>query len=187
MADQINTGDGMTRRQALRGVMYGTIGLMFGLAAAGGGAMLWPIKLTGFGGIVPASRKAQEIAEGEVVAVREGKYYLTRSADGLMALYWKCVHLGCTVPWNADQGKFICPCHASVYEITGQNIAGPAPRPLDMMAMQVEPDGTILVNTGQISQRPRHLPEHALRAQTSVRGHGRSLGAARAPMQVGGR
>ncbi|MFO7273893.1 MAG: Rieske 2Fe-2S domain-containing protein [Bacillota bacterium] len=155
--------DGMTRRQFLRGTMFATIGTMFGLAAAGAGGMLWPIKLTGFGGIVPAPVKAHELEIGDVVMVREGKYYLTRSEDGLMALYWRCVHLGCTVPWNAAQKKFMCPCHASVYDITGQNIAGPAPRPLDMMEVIVEPDGTILVNTGKITERARHQPEHAVK------------------------
>jgi len=100
---------------------------------------------------------------GDVVAVREGKYYLTRSEDGLMALYWRCVHLGCTVPWNAAEGKFMCPCHASVYDINGQNIAGPAPRPLDMMAITIQPDGTVLVDTGKITERRHHDPSHAVK------------------------
>ncbi|MFZ5817014.1 MAG: ubiquinol-cytochrome c reductase iron-sulfur subunit [Bacillota bacterium] len=153
--------DGMTRRQMLRSSMFGTIGAAFGLVAAGGGGMVWPIKLTGFGGIVAAPVKADDLKVGDVVMVREGKYYLTRTEDGLMALYWKCVHLGCTVPWNATAGKFMCPCHASVYEVSGQNIAGPAPRPLDMMEITIGDDGTVLVNTGKITERPRHLPEHA--------------------------
>lgn len=141
--------------------MFATIGTMFGLVAAGGGGMFWPIKLTGFGGIVPAPRKAQDLKVGDVVTVRDGKYYLTKTDDGLMALYWKCVHLGCTVPYNAAAGKFMCPCHASVYELSGQNIAGPAPRPLDMMEIDIQGDGTILVNTGKITERPRHEKAHA--------------------------
>lgn len=156
---------GMTRRQMLRSSMFATVGAMFGLAAASGGGMFWPIKLSGFGGIVPAPKKAHEMAIGEVVTVREGKYYLTRTEDGLMALYWKCVHLGCTVPWNAAAGKFMCPCHASIYEITGQNIAGPAPRPLDMMAITIDADGTVLVDTGKITERARHEKSHAVPVQ----------------------
>lgn len=155
--------DGLTRRQMLRSSMFATIGTMFGLVAAGGGGMFWPIKLTGFGGIIPAPKKAQDLKMGEVVTVRDGKYYLTRTEDGIMALYWKCVHLGCTVPWNAGQQKFMCPCHASVYDPTGQNIAGPAPRPLDMMEVKIEGDGTILVNTGKITERTRHEASHAVK------------------------
>lgn len=155
--------DGISRRQLLRTSMFATIGAFFGTVAGGAGGMFWPIKLKGFGGVVPAPKKAQDIKVGEVVTVREGKYYLTRSEDGLMALYWKCVHLGCTVPWNQAQGKFMCPCHASVYEVTGQNVAGPAPRPLDIMELTVEGDGTILVNTGKITERTHHEAKHAVK------------------------
>ena len=68
-----------------------------------------------------------------------------------MALYWKCVHLGCTVPWvPAGKLDFHCPCHGSVYTYDGVRIAGPAPRPLDYMQLTVDPSGEILVNTGKI-------------------------------------
>ena len=56
----------------------------------------------------------------------------------MLALYWKCVHLGCTVPWNAGRSEFICPCHGSVYNPNGVRIAGPAPRPLDYMGVTVD-------------------------------------------------
>ena len=41
-------------------------------------------------------------------SVREGKFYVTRVPEGFFALYWKCPHLGCTVPW-ADRTR---PCPA---------------------------------------------------------------------------
>ena len=160
--DHQQENEGVSRRQLLRGCMFGTIGLLFGLSAAGGLGMLWPTKVAGFGGVVTAPRKAHELAVGDVVTVREGKYHLTRTADGLMALYWKCVHLGCTVPWNPSLGQFVCPCHASAFAITGQNLTGPAARPLDAMALTIAADGTVLVDTGRITRRTRHEPGHAL-------------------------
>jgi cytochrome b6-f complex iron-sulfur subunit len=150
---------GLTRRQVLRTGMFATIGAFFSTVAGGAGAMFWPIKLTGFGGVVPVPKKLSEIKVGDVVTVREGKFYLTRTEEGLMALYWKCVHLGCTVPWNPGAQKFMCPCHGSVYDITGQNVAGPAPRPLDYMEIKVEGE-QILVNTGKIVQRTKHESAH---------------------------
>jgi cytochrome b6-f complex iron-sulfur subunit len=152
----------MTRRQLMRTAMVGTIGLFIGTVAAGSGAMLWPIKLTGFGAKIEVPKKVDEIRVGDPpLMVREGKFYLTRVPEGFMALYWKCPHLGCTVPWNAGAGNFLCPCHGSTYNLTGQNIAGPAPRPMDMMGLEIRPDGTIVVSTGEITQRPKHDPSHA--------------------------
>jgi cytochrome b6-f complex iron-sulfur subunit len=162
-ATPVGRPDGITRRQMLRSSMFATIGAFFGTMAGGGGAMFWPIKLSGFGAPIPVPKKLADIKVGEVVTVREGKYYLTRTEDGIMALYWKCVHLGCTVPWNEGQKKFMCPCHGSVYDVTGLNVAGPAPRPLDYMDLEVQPDGTIIVNTGKINKRSVYEPSQAKR------------------------
>ena len=55
-----------------------------------------------------------------------------------------CPHLGCGYRWDNDKGKFACPCHGSVYSITGQVLAGPAPRPLDDLPEKIE-NGRLLV------------------------------------------
>jgi len=38
-----------------------------------------------------------------------------------------CTHLGCVVPWNAAENKFMCPCHGSQYNNQGKVVRGPAP------------------------------------------------------------
>jgi cytochrome b6-f complex iron-sulfur subunit len=38
-----------------------------------------------------------------------------------------CTHLGCVVPWNAAENKFLCPCHGSQYNNQGKVVRGPAP------------------------------------------------------------
>jgi cytochrome b6-f complex iron-sulfur subunit len=43
-----------------------------------------------------------------------------------------CTHLGCVVPWNAGQNKFMCPCHGSQYDETGKVVRGPAPLSLPL-------------------------------------------------------
>jgi len=145
----------VTRRELLRSGMFATMGVFFSGALGGAGAMFWPVKLSGFGSVVTVPQKLSEIKVGDVIKVREGKFYLTRTDEGIMALYWKCVHLGCTVPYNERERLFMCPCHQSTYLPTGQNVAGPATRPLDLMELEVK-DDLILVNTGKIRQRPRH-------------------------------
>jgi menaquinol-cytochrome c reductase iron-sulfur subunit len=56
-----------------------------------------------------------------------------------------CPHLGCAPQWIGDQKQFVCPCHHSVYEITGKVVSGPAPRPMDTFPVRIAPDGTISI------------------------------------------
>ena len=49
-----------------------------------------------------------------------------------------CPHLGCRYNWHPDKHKFICPCHGSVFSITGEVLGGPAPRPLDTLPKKIE-------------------------------------------------
>ena len=63
-----------------------------------------------------------------VTAFQEGRFYLTRLEDGgFLALFRECTHLGCTVPWMDEENLFVCPCHSSAYDITGEVVNPPAP------------------------------------------------------------
>jgi cytochrome b6-f complex iron-sulfur subunit len=76
---------------------------------------------------------------GSVTAFPAGRFYLARLDDGgFLALNRECTHLGCTVPWVGEEGRFVCPCHASSFDIRGQVLSPPAPRPLDLFAVRIE-------------------------------------------------
>lgn len=82
-----------------------------------------------------------------------------KDSDGTywIALYQKCVHLGCKVPFRDDCHSFKCPCHGSHYNVDGEYLDGPAPRSLDRFAMSFTSGGTLVVDTGKINnavQRP---------------------------------
>jgi len=78
---------------------------------------------------------------GSVTAFPEGRFYLARLDDGgFLALNRECTHLGCTVPWVNEEGRFVCPCHASAFDIRGDVLSPPAPRPLDIFAVRIEND-----------------------------------------------
>lgn len=49
-----------------------------------------------------------------------------------------CTHLGCVVPWNASENKFICPCHGSQYDSNGKVVRGPAPLSLALAHATVQ-------------------------------------------------
>ena len=88
-----------------------------------------------------------------VTAFVRGRFYLARLADGgFLAISRKCTHLGCTVPWVAEENKFICPCHGSVFDITGNAISPPAPRALDVYPVTIEND-IVKVDTGSLLKR----------------------------------
>lgn len=145
-----------SRRQFMRSLMWGSVGFFALEASLAGLALFWPRNVRGFGSEIRVG-PLENFPVGSVTRVREGKFYISRMENGFIALYWRCTHLGCTVPWNEAEQLFHCPCHGSMYERTGQNIAGPAPRPLDYMESRVE-DGQIVVNTGRIIERERFDP-----------------------------
>jgi len=94
-------------------------------------------------------------APGTVTAFQKGEFYLVRLQDGgLLALSCKCTHLGCTVPWVEKEKKFLCPCHASAFDITGNVITSPAARPLDTYTVTVE-NKIVKVDTGRRFKRSR--------------------------------
>lgn len=49
-----------------------------------------------------------------------------------------CVHLGCHYDWHPETKEFVCPCHGSLYSITGKVLGGPAPRPLDTLPWKLQ-------------------------------------------------
>ncbi|HJT22458.1 MAG TPA: ubiquinol-cytochrome c reductase iron-sulfur subunit [Nitrospira sp.] len=55
-----------------------------------------------------------------------------------------CTHLGCGYHWDGEAQQFKCPCHGSVFDVSGRVVGGPAPRPLDALPSKVD-NGRLLV------------------------------------------
>ncbi len=115
------------------------------------------VKPGGFGNKVIAGQ-VEEFPPGTISHVRKGRFYISTLEDGgLLALYHRCTHLGCTVPWRDDEGLFHCPCHNSIYTTTGELVSGPAPRPMDLFPIEIV-DGAVVVDTGTVIQRSEFDP-----------------------------
>lgn len=98
---------------------------------------------------------------GSVTAFVGGRFYLSRLANGgFLALSRTCTHLGCTVPWVDDEKRFVCPCHASAFDINGDVIEPPAPRAMDLFEVSIEND-VVSVDTGKRTRRTAFSPEQA--------------------------
>ena len=174
----------IARRSFLRVSIFAGLTLGLGSWIAGFLGFFNRRKPVGFGGIVTVIKASIPPAGADPARISEGKFWLSHllgaqgdvlqvgSTGGLLALYWKCPHLGCTVPWNAGfdggavnfpgiVGWFRCPCHGSTYSRAGVRVFGPAPRPMDTMLLSVNSDGSLSVNTGKITSGG---PDNPLRA-----------------------
>ena len=166
------------RRTFLRYSLLGGVGAGlagFGVSFVG---MLWPSLAGGFGADITLPLPAEELLaeiqrEKAPFAYPAGRMYVVAwdpsvpgaeeaygtdhaildSGLGLMALYQKCVHLGCRVPWCQTSQWFECPCHGSKYNKWGEWMGGPAPRGLDRFPSKLE-DGNLIVSTGSVLTGP---------------------------------
>ena len=167
---------GMTRRQFLGKALGITFGAFAGIQLISWLGFFYPKVSGGFGSKIDAGR-VQDLkdqifqSDGSVIPAfvpaarayvlpfeQSGNSQFSDSgtvADGLVAVYQRCVHLGCRVPWcNTSQG-FECPCHGSKYNMVGEYYAGPAPRNLDRFIVNVNSSGKFIIDTGSIIESPR--------------------------------
>ena len=167
---------GVSRRQFFNralGVTFGSFVAILGIELL---AFMWPRLKGGFGASIDAGAVSDLLAatrtpDGGVIPafIPEARAYVVPvddsnlsdqfegrsvAAGGLMALYQRCVHLGCRVPWCATAQGFECPCHGSKYDYIGEYFGGPAPRNLDRFVVEVI-DDQFIIHTGDILQTPR--------------------------------
>src|SRR5437868_9328098 len=90
--------DAVARRKLLRWFGWATLLVILGELVAGFLPFFWPKKTGTFGGNVLAGGVG-DYKVGEVKKVTEGKFFISRVPEGFLALWQKCPHLGCTVPW----------------------------------------------------------------------------------------
>lgn len=116
-----------------------------------------------FGGLITVG-KVDDFPPGSVTHIPNGRFYLSRLQDGgFLALYQRCTHLGCNVPWDQAQGTFICPCHSSAFSVEGEVLNPPAPRPLDLFRITIE-DGLVKVDTSTPITRQKYDPTQVVYA-----------------------
>lgn len=102
---------------------------------------------------------AGEIAifeKGKIYPFGSRQFYLYRFPDGgFMAVSSKCTHLGCTIQFKANHGRFECPCHASAFDTNGEVLSPPATRALDYFPIAFK-DNRVLVDTNHPLKRSNY-------------------------------
>ncbi len=66
----------------------------------------------------------------------------------LHALSLICTHLGCLVEWSADRRQLVCPCHRAAFDLGGNVLEGPAPRPLRAFDASVQGERVLVRRPG---------------------------------------
>ena len=166
MSNDTDSKRSITRRQFL-GIAWGVS--LVGLVGQAGVALLQYLQprvtAGGFGGKIVAGRP-KEFRTNTVSLVQKGHFYISCLDDGgYLALWQRCTHLGCTVPWRTDEKQFHCPCHSSLFNAKGEVIGGPAPRPLDIFPIALE-DGNLVVDTGSPIARDKFDPSQEFHVST---------------------
>jgi len=92
---------------------------------------------------VNASKSFRDLAGQEMVLVNSGK--------GLKAISTNCTHLGCKAYWEPDNSRFFCPCHDGIFDLDGNVVSGPPPRPLDSYDVEVDENDNVFVLLEEIS------------------------------------
>ncbi|MDQ3645912.1 MAG: ubiquinol-cytochrome c reductase iron-sulfur subunit [Actinomycetota bacterium] len=163
----------VSRRQFLNRATTASFSAFLGFFGMASLSFLWPKLTGGFGTKIPVGDYNEILKQVgppnfQPLFVAEGRFWLTYyegTADApvylavgakeakLQALYRKCVHLGCSVPYCSKSMLFECPCHGSKYRLHGEYFAGPAPRGLDRFPVTIE-DDKVMVDTGAVQEGP---------------------------------
>lgn len=83
---------------------------------------------------------------GKIVPFGTTPVIIVRTSGGeLRAFSATCTHLSCTVQFRSDLEHIWCACHNGHYDLTGRNIEGPPPRPLDRYDVALRGDEVVIV------------------------------------------
>jgi cytochrome b6-f complex iron-sulfur subunit len=91
-----------------------------------------------------------DYSEGVVRFNKQQRAYVVGAPGGVYALSAVCTHLGCITRFLSDEKCIACPCHGSRFDLEGNVIHGPAPRPLQWLEVGVDAAGTLVVDTSVV-------------------------------------
>ena len=86
------------------------------------------------------------VNSGKIVPFGTQPVIVVRTSTGeLRAFSGTCTHLSCTVQYRPDIERIWCACHNGHYDLTGRNVEGPPPRPLDRYDVVLKDDDVLVV------------------------------------------
>lgn len=140
--------EGCSRRRLLANAV-----LVSGTVATGG-AMAFPLARfllppeeaeSSVGSVVAGKVADFPVNSGKQVRMGSKQILLIRLENGeFRAFSQKCTHLSCLVKYRPAERDIFCNCHGGNFDLTGKNIGGPPPRPLEAFVATVRGDEVVV-------------------------------------------
>lgn len=86
--------------------------------------------------------------------VGDRRVTVVKGSEGLYALVRNCTHMGCIPSFSETDNQFHCPCHGSIFTLTGDVVRGPAPAPLYRASLVINARGAVEINVAVQDNSP---------------------------------
>jgi len=121
------------------------------------GAIVYPVfRFMSPPQIVESTENSVVAAKLSEVPVNSGKIFKFGNKPGILvhtaagefkAFSAVCTHLECIVQYRDDTKQIWCACHNGQYNLSGKNIGGPPPRPLEEYKVNTRGDDVVVTRT----------------------------------------
>ncbi len=142
----------ISRRRLMAYAWMGAAAIVMGELIFGTFAFLWPRRKGSKVETVFIAGKVTDFKVGEIIPFRKERTFILRTEGGFLAISAICPHLHCIVNWNEMLKKFECPCHGAKFNLNGEVLEGPPPRPLDLYKLQLVAGNVVVDRAGPIER-----------------------------------
>lgn len=105
---------------------------------------LGPLKNYPIGVPKPFSFTRTQINGWEKTVNSYGVFVIRENENTVRVFSNICTHLACRVSWHPDLQHYVSPCHDGHFDLLGNVVSGPPPRPLDEFTTKIE-NGNLLI------------------------------------------
>jgi len=152
----------ISRRRLMAYAWMGAAAIVMGELIFGTFAFLWPRRKGPKVETVFIAGKVTDFKVGEIIPFRKERTFILRTERGFLAISAICTHLHCVVNWNEMLKKFECPCHGAKFNLNGEVLEGPPPRPLDLYKLQLVA-GNVVVDRASPIERSKFEPSQLVK------------------------
>ena len=106
--------------------------------------------------VVESTENSVIAAKLSEVPINSGKIFKFGNKPGILvrtgagefkAFSAVCTHLECIVQYRSDTKQIWCACHNGQYNLSGKNIGGPPPRPLEEFKVNTRGDDIVVTRS----------------------------------------